>query len=211
MAAQTTDWYAWHAPYDELTSPQTDRLAAVQDQIARFLDSAPTDRPVRVISLAAGQSRDLLPLLIRHPRGGDVRARVVELDDRNVDFAEGAALGAGIDVIEFVSGDAGLVDTFAGAVPADLVLACGLFDLLTDDEVATTIAALPQLCAGGATVIWTDRPLTPAELSQRQSAFAAAGFDAGTSISTGDYCVAAQLLRADPQKLVPGTRMFQLS
>jgi len=149
-----TDWYAWHAPYDDLTSPLARRLEAVQEVLNGVLHGAPPG-PLSAVSLAAGQSRDLIPLLIEHPRGRDVRARLVELDARNADFTEGAVLGAALDGVDVVVGDAGCFDVFAGAVPADLVLVCGLFEELTLPEIVATIQALPQLCAEGATVIWT--------------------------------------------------------
>jgi uncharacterized protein (UPF0548 family) len=40
-------------------------------------------------------------------------------------------------------------------VPADLVLMAGVFGNVSDADVFRTIEALPQLCASGATVIWT--------------------------------------------------------
>ena len=46
--------------------------------------------------------------------------------------------------------DAGTSDAYAGAVPADLVLACGVLGNVTPDDVAATIAFLPRLCAPGA-------------------------------------------------------------
>jgi hypothetical protein len=205
----TTDWYAWHASYDELTSPQTRRLAVVQDKIREFLD-AQLAGPARVVSLAAGQSRDLLPVLIEHPRGAEVQARLVELDHRNVEFAEGAALSAGLAGLDFVTGDAGLIDTFAGAVPAQLVLACGLFELLGPAGVGTTIAVLAQLCAPQGIVIWTDEPTDAAHLALRRQQFDDAGFVQVNLVIDADFVVAVERLAGAMAEFVPGTRLFRL-
>jgi hypothetical protein len=203
------DWYAWRTSYDELTSPQTRRLAVVQDKIRGFLD-AQTAGPASVVSLAAGQSRDLLPMLIEHPRGAEVQARLVELDDRNVEFAEGAALSARLAGIDFVTGDAGLIDRFAGAVPAQLVLACGLFELLGTAAAGATVAALAQLCAPQAMVIWTDEPADAAHLALRRQQFDAAGFVQVELVVDADFVVGVERLAGTVAELVPGTRLFRL-
>ncbi len=51
--------------------------------------------------------------------------------------------------------DAGDLTAYAKAVPADLVLMAGVFGNISDADVRRTIGAFPQLCADGATVIWT--------------------------------------------------------
>lgn len=207
--ATTVDWYDWHAPYDELVSAQTVRLAAVQDRIGEFLDEAPPGR-LRAISLAAGQSRDLLPMMIHHRRGGDIRALLVELDERNAEFAAGAADSAGLADVQVVTGDAGVVDTFVTAVPADLVLVCGVFDQLGADAVESTIAALPQLCAERATVIWADGPLSSEAVQLRGRCFAEAGFAVRPPVVTEDFAVGVCVLERSPMRWVAGTRMFTL-
>jgi hypothetical protein len=207
----TTDWYAWHASYDELMSPQTRRLAVVQDKIREFLDGSPAGpAPIRAVSLAAGQSRDLLPVLIEHPRGAEVRARLVELDHRNVEFAEGAALSAGLAGIDFITGDAGLIDTFAGAVPAQLVLACGLFELLGPAAVGSTIAALAQLCGPQAIVIWTDEPADAVHRALRRQQFDAAGFVPVDVVVDAGFVVGVERWAGAAAEFVPETRLFRL-
>jgi hypothetical protein len=87
MASVTErDWYAWHRDYDEPDTGLARRLAAVQDQIRTALDAAPPG-PLHAISLCAGQGRDLIGVLARHPRRDDVTARLVELDPRNTEAA----------------------------------------------------------------------------------------------------------------------------
>jgi hypothetical protein len=70
------DWYKWHRDYDQPGTALARRLAAVQDQIGKALDAAPPG-PLHAISLCAGQGRDLIGALARHPRRDDVLARLV--------------------------------------------------------------------------------------------------------------------------------------
>ncbi len=115
-----TDWAAWHAPYDDPGSPLSQRLGAVRAQVARALDRAPAG-PVRLLSLCAGRGLDVLPLLPVHPRGGDVRGRLVELDPRNAEVARTLA-PAGVEVVT--------AGTFAGE-PQPLVPGRRLFTFTT--------------------------------------------------------------------------------
>jgi S-DNA-T family DNA segregation ATPase FtsK/SpoIIIE len=62
-------------------------------------------------------------------------------------------------------------------VPADLVLACGVFGNVTDADIVRTIDALPSLCARGATVIWTRHRRPPDATVAIRAELAAAGFE----------------------------------
>ena len=153
-AGDGRDWVAWHGAYDVPGSGLAQRLAAVQAQIAAALDQAPPG-PLRAVSMCAGQGRDLIGVLAGHPRGADVTARLVELDRRNAAAALDLAAAAGLAQVEVILADAAEPAAYAGLVPADLVLACGVFGNITDADVRQTIQRLPQLCAAGGTVIWT--------------------------------------------------------
>ncbi len=148
------DWYSWHADYDRPGSGLARRLAWVQDRIQAALDDAPPG-PVRVISICAGQGRDLIGVLADHPRRGDVTARLVELDPRNTEAARALAAAADLPGVEIVTGDAALTSQYADLAPAGLVLACGLFGNMTDAHIERMIGYCTQLCATGGTVVWT--------------------------------------------------------
>ena len=60
--ALVSRWQDWHRAYDDPDSPLARRLAIVQQCIADALDAAPPG-PVRVISMCAGEGRDLLGVL----------------------------------------------------------------------------------------------------------------------------------------------------
>ena len=150
-----SEWLEWHRGYDS-GAGLPGRLREVQEQIRCALDRCPGG-PVSVISVCAGDGRDLLGVLPWHSRRDDVRARLVELGPELV--ARGRALAADRGCpVEFVLGDASTTSAYAGAVPADVVLVCGVFGYITDGDVRGTIAHLPELCAPEATVIWT-RPV----------------------------------------------------
>ncbi|MGZ8753282.1 MAG: SAM-dependent methyltransferase, partial [Acidimicrobiia bacterium] len=153
-------WLAWHGPYDDPESFLSRRLAVVEARIRSVLDAAPPG-PIRVVSVCAGQGRDLLGALQGHPRAADVDARLVERDPRNTEIARNSITAAGLARVDVVTGDASWTSAYAGAVPADLVLLCGVFGNITDSDIEHTIRALPGLCAAGAAVVWTRHRLAP--------------------------------------------------
>jgi hypothetical protein len=202
------DWHAWHDGYDLPGSVLARRLAAVQERVRVALDAAPPG-PLRAVSVCAGQGRDLLGVLAAHPRGADVSARLVELDPRNAEHAARAARATGLGGVEVVVGDAALTDHYAGSVPADLVLLCGIFGNIGTADVAATVAACAQLCTAGGTVIWT-RHRRPPDLVPRICAwFAAHDFELGWLSDPGaGYGVGAHRRTAPARPLVTGHRLF---
>ena len=80
------DWVAWHAAYDDPSSPLSARLRCVRSHLRDAIDQAPPGR-VSLVSLCAGQGHDVIGVLPRHPRRDDVRAVLVESDERNADQA----------------------------------------------------------------------------------------------------------------------------
>ena len=202
------DWYTWHHDYDEPGSALARRLAAVQEQIRTALDAAPPGR-LHAVSLCAGQGRDLIGALARHPRRDDVSARLVELDSRNVAAARAAAEAAGLPLVEVVTGDAALTDHYAGMVPAYLVLVCGVFGNMTDDDVRRTIGYCTQLCAHGGTVVWTRGRWEPDLVPQICDWFADRGFELGwVSDQAQGWGAGAHRFTATPVPLERGARMF---
>ncbi|MGN6330846.1 MAG: class I SAM-dependent methyltransferase [Motilibacteraceae bacterium] len=202
-----TDWRDWHAPYDDPGSPLAARLRRVQHQVRDWLDQRATPAS-RVISICAGQGRDLLDVL--GPRGADLSARLVEADPRNAEHARASAAVHGLQRTEVVVGDAGHTGAYDGAAPADLVLACGVFGNIADDDVRRTVRLLPMLCTRGATVVWTrsrrEPDLTPAIRRWfAQTGFEEVSFDAPDDVL---WSVGVHRLAADPRPLDPDVRLF---
>ncbi|MEV8503574.1 class I SAM-dependent methyltransferase [Actinoplanes sp. NPDC051475] len=203
------DWVAWHDAYDDPGSALARRLGWVQQEIRTVLAAAPPG-PVTVVSMCAGQGRDLIGALAGHPRAGDVRARLVELDPANVNRAREAAQASGLGGIEVVRGDAGLTDHYLDLAPADLVLACGVFGNIPDAEVAATIDACAALCRQGGAVIWTRHRRPPDLVPVICSWFETRGFErvavAGIGFGAGVHRRVVQ-----PARARPGVRMFRFT
>jgi len=202
------DWSTWHDEYDEPGSVLAQRLEVVQTQVRAALDNSPAG-PLRVISLCAGQGRDLLEVLEDHPRRDDVHARLVELDPQIAEVAASAARALGLDQVEVRAGDAALMDQYAGMVPADIVLACGIFGNISDEDIRHTVDALPQLCRTGAPVIWTRHREAPDRVPDICAWFASRGFDLDyLSDPDAGYGVGVHHNTGIPQPLTPATHLF---
>ena len=118
------DWVAWHASYDDRGSSLARRLQVVRTRIGAVLDAAAgRGEPVRILSLCAGDGRDILPQLAARP-ALDATTTLVELDEQLVARARTAA--AGLPGVHVRHGDAGLLATYDDVLPVDLLLLCGI-------------------------------------------------------------------------------------
>jgi hypothetical protein len=202
-----SEWVDWHEGYVP-GSPLAKRLEVVQRLIRQALDRC-APGPIHVISLCAGDGRDLLGVLPEHPRCADVDATLVELDPELAERARSRAAQISAS-IEVVTGDASSTGTFAAAVPADIVLACGIFGNVSDDDIHNTVAHLPSLCAPRATVIWTRGTFAPDLTPTIRGWYAQAGFAElefvaieGTTVGVG-----ADELATTPPPFAAGVRLF---
>ncbi len=202
-----SDWLKWHGAYDDPKSHLARRLAVVQRNISTFLDGA-RPGPIRVVAMCAGEGRDLFGVLAGHVRASDVSGRLVELDPRLVERARRSA-PVGLDVVE---ADAGISDSYEGACPADLVMTCGVFGNVTEEDIRAMIASWRFLLARGGTVIWTRgalpgndlRPLVRAWV--REAGFVEVAFDGEPPPSDG---VGVAKLVAEPEPFRRGVTMFR--
>jgi Putative methyltransferase len=203
------DWSAWHAGYENPASPLAQRLRIIQAQIRACLDAHP-DRSLGVLSLCAGDGRDLLDVLACRADADRVRATLVELDPRNVERARDRLRVGSAATITIREADASRTDSFLDATPADLVLACGIFGNVSDADVRSTIAAGPGLCVEGGWLIWTRSRRAPDLTPSIRRWFDEAGFTelafqapAGTLVAVG-----AHRFEGEPAPLEPGRRLF---
>ncbi len=180
--AERRDWHAWHDRYDDPASHLARRLVVVRRRIGDVLDAhahavaghtaggasdpgrvpgadhvgahagATPVPPLRILSLCAGEGRDLLPELAARP-GLAVRAVLVEIDGGLAGRARAAA--AGLAGVEVRQGDAGDPRLFGDVLPVDLLLLCGIFGNVADADIKVTVDASPGLVAPGGTVVWT--------------------------------------------------------
>lgn len=199
------DWQAWHREYDEPGSRLAQRLGVVQGFVRDALDRMPVG-PIRAVSACAGEGRNLLGALAGHPRASDVTARLLELDPALAAKARAAA-PTGVDV---VCGDASTTNAYRGAVPADLVLACGIFGNVSDEDIQCALRGFRMLCAPGATVIWTRHRLPPDRTVDIRRWFGEAGYEEVGFAGSDDqfFGVGAHRLTAPPLEWAPDVRLF---
>lgn len=198
------DWYRWHDGYE---GPLGSRLEAVQTQIDAALQECAG--PVRVISICAGQGHDIVGSLQRFDRRRDVEALLVELDARNVDAARQRIAAAGLTGITVKAADAGITDVYKNMVPAKLILACGVFGSLTDEDIDRTIGLLPTLAASNAQVIWTADRAAPGLWDTAANSFGRHGFrKVWTNDRSERFGVGRHQLSRPPAPFQPGQQMF---
>ena len=204
------DWVAWHQAYEDPSSSLSARLRRVRFHLSQAIGRAPAG-PLRLVSLCAGQGHDVIGTLPAHPRRDDVQAVLVESDARNASAARLAAARAGLSQVEVRQADASMAASFADALPAGVLLLCGIFGNISDRDIQHTIEVAPALCSAGATVIWT-RHRRPPDLTPRIRAwFASSGFEEiafdalGTSTLTG---VGACRLQRAPAARLPSSPLF---
>jgi hypothetical protein len=170
------DWVAWHEGYEDPASAVSTRLRLVQRHLADAVAAAPPG-PVRLVSLCAGQAHDVAGALAGHPRRDDVHAVLVEASPRNAELARDRIRGAGLPHADVRETDASRVSNYADALPARVLLLCGIFGNVSDGDIRHTAEAAPSLCADGATVIWTRHRRPPDLTPQIRAWFASSGFD----------------------------------
>ncbi|MFI5890388.1 SAM-dependent methyltransferase [Actinoplanes sp. NPDC051513] len=145
------DWVRWHEDYEAPGSSLSRRLAVVREQLGGAL----AEGPKSLLSICAGDGRDVLPMLASEPGGRSVRALLAELDAELADRARAAAAGLDLPLVEVRTADAGATATYADVEPVDVLLACGVFGNVAEADMSRTVAALPALTNPGAIVIWT--------------------------------------------------------
>ena len=210
-AASDSHWVRWHQHYDDPSSPLSVRLRVVQSMVADVL-SAAEEGPIRIVSVCAGQGRDVIDVLATHPRGGDASALLVELDPVLVAFARARAAAAGVSgQVRVVEGDAALSRWYMDDVPADLVLVCGVFGNVSAADISRTIEALPGWCREGSEVIWTRHRRPPDATPFIRAEFWAAGFTEVAFEAPDGYVlsVGRNRLERPPGEFDPEATLFE--
>jgi len=178
--------------------------------IADCLDAAPAGE-LFVISLCAGDGRDLLGVLEHHPRRPDVRAELIELEGGLVDVGRRQIDTLGLEGVTFLqadAGDAAVLDTLGDA---QLVLACGIFGNVADHDIRSTIRGLSVLLVEGGSTIWTRHRLAPDLTPSIREWFVAAGFEETAFVAVADSSASVgshRLVAKDPTRPLP-RRLFE--
>jgi hypothetical protein len=202
-------WVRWHADYDDPDSDLGQRLAVVQMRVRQAITSAEPG-PISLISVCAGQGRDVIGSLISHLRADDVQALLVEIEGHNVEAARERAAAARLAGVTVVQGDASVTSAYRDAVPANVLLLCGIFGNISHDDVRTTVAAASSLCAPGAVVVWTRHRRAPDQTPSIRDLFAKAGFEEVAFDSPGEdrFAVGTHRLITDPRPYDDELAMF---
>lgn len=143
---------------------------------------------------------------------------LVELDTELAETARSKATELGLDDVVVRTADAGTTSAYEGRVPADVLLACGVFGNITDADLVLTVSALPRLLAPGGVVVWTrgakathdptGEPGDPSDLVRRT--FESAGFVEIAFVRPDDasFRVGVHRLDREPLPFAPGLRLF---
>lgn len=206
------DWRAWHEEYDDPRSSLSRRRTTVQHELADALHGMTADGVGRpsLISMCAGDGGDVLPVLAANER--TAAATLVELDPDLATRARTDAAQRELDV-DVRTMDAGDLASYRGCAPAHVLLACGVFGNISEDDVVRTVAALPSLLAERGVVIWTrgHRGSLGDDPSEWvRSVFADHGFDEVSFVRPEDasYRVGVARLRIAPAPRADQGRLF---
>ncbi len=203
----SADWVRWHDDYDDPHSDLSRRLRIVQTRIREWL-SAPTGQGRHIVSMCAGQGRDVLPV-VAEARATGLQLTLVEYDASNAQQAQTSARALGVD-IDVRRADAGAACTYADLPRADLLLACGIFGNIDDADIHRTVEALPQLCNEAATVVWTRSRRAPDLTNDIRAWFTEAGFAERSFDAPDDalFSVGTCRLLAETRPLADDRRWF---
>jgi hypothetical protein len=187
------------------------RLLAVQEHLAECIDLAPRGR-VRVISMCAGDGRDVIGVLGSHPRQKDVSAWLVESNRQTVADGARQTLSAGLEnTVKFLNEDGTVYATYKKIVPADVVLLCGVWGHVPTNERAQLVRAMACLCKPGSAVIWTrgvSKDMT--RLHEIESLFDSSSWEQVRLSITSDkkWAVATHRFRGPPLELPESGQIF---
>jgi hypothetical protein len=205
-------WHHWHARYAEADSSLNRRLSIVRAHIVHWCEHRTPTEEQRVLSLCAGDGRDVLSVLAQRPAdAATVRTVLVELDPGLASAAQRRADDAGLTQVDVRHGDAGRTSTYADAVPADLLLLCGIFGNIDDEDVRRTVLAVPQLVAANGTIVWTRSRRAPDLTPQIREWFAEAGCEElAFNAPDGElFSVGAARFTGSPVPLGPEAVLFR--
>ena len=168
------DWIDWHRSYSDPESHLSRRLDVVKRRLDEALGALRMARP-RILSLCAGDGRDVIPVLAARPETEKGAALLVEKDAGLAQRASQAAVAAGLETIHVRCGDAADPGLYRDWLPVDLLLLCGIFGNVSQEDIRTTISAIPALVASEGMVIWTRGRSEPDLRPRIRSSFTAAG------------------------------------
>src|SRR5262245_55612548 len=148
------DWTNWYKYYD-ITPGLQERLRIVREQIATTLTECPSG-PITIVSVCAGDGRDIVGALHDHVRRDDVIGWLLDTDAESLARGQAVATAAGLErQLQFLHANAALASSYRGIGRADLLVLSGMLAHLRHGDVARLIGSLPMLCKAGGWVLWS--------------------------------------------------------
>ena len=140
------DYLEWHQAYDDPASDLSWRLSQVQAYIRSALDQI--HGQATVLSLCAGDGRDVLQVLAERGDSSRIKTTLIELHPVLAQRAREFAAKAGLANVTVRTVDAGNTAAYADVVPADLVIMIGIFGNISTDDLRRTICTtvVPTRC-----------------------------------------------------------------
>lgn len=164
----------WHQDYDRPGSSLARRLEVVRSRLGEALDTVAPNPAI--LSLCAGEGRDILPVLKDRPESAG-RAVLVELDPTLAARSRRGAQAARLPGVEVRCRDAGAVESFLDVLPVNLLMLCGIFGNIDHPQVKTVIEFIPNLVREGGFVIWTRGESEPDRRPEVRRWFTEAGLE----------------------------------
>jgi hypothetical protein len=203
------NWKEWHSQYDRCEVMQS-RLATVRQTIEQCLRLLPPGRQ-RILSVCAGDGRDIIPLIAQSPRRSDFRGVLVEQD--------AALVKAGQELIDahelgryltFLQADATAPAIYAERIPCDLVLAAGVFGNLLPRDFDMFVRALGAFLKTDGYLVWTRNRVVSnghREIPRIRQTLQSHGFVECYHHDITDYIVACHQYQHETLPL-PDTKLF---
>lgn len=207
VGSERTDWVAWHAAYESAESSLSRRREIVQARLAETLGAL--GAPARLISLCAGDGRDVIEIRRRVGPSWTGRAVLVELDPRLARRARDAARG--LDGVEVRCADAADRSSIADVVPVDVLMLCGVFGNVEPTDVERIVGRCTTLLDDGGYIIWTRGGGEPDRRGEVRAVFGESGFDEVSFDGAPErYGVGVSRLRSRPPAMWQrGVPLFQ--
>lgn len=170
------DWIGWHQAYSDPDSSLARRLEVVRRRVSQALDEVTATKPV-LLSLCAGDGRDVISVLSARAAQPQVAAVLIESDTTLSHRARKAAAEAGLSSLQVRCGDAGDLASFSDVLPVDVLMLCGIFGNIEHSAVKSVVDAIPQLLSSGGYVIWTRGGSEPDRRPEIRRWFSSAGLE----------------------------------
>lgn len=145
------DWIEWHADYDDATSSLARRLQVVRREVRGLLARGPN----RLVSVCAGRGEDVLPVLASSESFTAIETYLLENHPGLASQARDRAAALGLRNVTVLERDAGQLSSYADVGRTDVLMLCGVFGNISDDDIRLTIESVPQLMTTGGHLIWT--------------------------------------------------------